>query len=59
MAPPARVSARVQPWLLCEEAVEGFCDAFDHPHKVIICGGQNHALCHKVANGHCGVAETE
>ena len=29
------------------------------PHKLIVCGGQDRALCHKVANGRRGVAETE
>ena len=59
MAPPARVRARVRPQLLSEEAVEGFRDAFDHPHELVVRGGWDCALCHKVANGRCGVAETK
>ena len=39
--------------------MEGFRDAFDHPHKLVVRGGQDHALCHKVANSHRGVVETE
>ena len=59
MAPPTGVRARVQPWPLHEEALEGFRDAFDHPHELIVHGGRDRALCHKVANGRRGVAETE
>jgi len=59
MAPTSRVRARVQPWPLHEEVVEGFHDAFDHPHELIVCGGRDHALCHKVAYGRRGIAETE
>ena len=51
MAPPTRVRARVRPRTLCEEAVEGFCDAFDHPHELVVHGGRDRALCHKVAVG--------
>ena len=39
--------------------MEGFCDAFDHPHELVVRGGWDHALRHKVANGCRGVAETE
>ena len=39
--------------------MERFQDVFDHPHKLIVHGGLNHALGHKVANGLCGVAETK
>ena len=39
--------------------MEGFRDAFDHPHELVVHGGRDRALCHKVANGRCGVAETE
>ena len=39
--------------------MEGFCDAFDHPHELVVHGGRDRALCHKVANGRHGVAETE
>ena len=39
--------------------MEGFCDTFDHPHEFIVCGGQDHVLCHQVASGHRGVAEAE
>ena len=59
MAPPAGVRARVRPRTLCEEAVEGFRDAFDHPHELVVHRGWDHALCHKVAYGRCSVAETE
>ena len=59
MAPHARVRARVRPRLLSKEAMEGFCDAFDHPHELVVCGERDRALCHKVANGCRGVAESE
>ena len=59
MAPPARVRARVRPQTFREEAVEGFCDAFDHPHELVVRGGRDHALGHKVAYGRRGVAETK
>ena len=39
--------------------MERLCDVFDHPHKLIVHGGWNHALRHKVANGLYGVAETK
>ena len=39
--------------------MEGFCDAFDHPHELVVRGGWDRALCHKVANGRRGIAETE
>ena len=39
--------------------MEGFCDAFDHPYELVVRGGRDRALCHKVANNHRGVAETE
>ena len=39
--------------------MEGFRDAFDHPHEVILHRWLNHASCHKVANGRHSVAETE
>ena len=39
--------------------MEGFRDAFDHPHELVVRGGQDRAMCHKVANGRRGVAETE
>ena len=39
--------------------MEGFYDAFDHPHELVVRGGRDRALCHKVANGCHGVAETE
>ena len=59
MAPPARVRARVRPWPLPKEAMEGFCDTFNHPHELVVRGGWDRALCHKVAYGHRGVAEIE
>ena len=39
--------------------MEGFCDAFDHPHELVVRGGRDRVLRHKVANSHRGVAETE
>ena len=39
--------------------MERFRDVFDHPHKLVVHGGWDHALCHKVANGRRGVAETK
>ena len=39
--------------------MEGFRDAFDHPHKLVVRGGRDRALCHKVANGRRGVVETK
>ena len=39
--------------------MEGFRDAFDHPHELVVRGGWDRALRHKVANGYRGVAETE
>jgi len=59
VAPPVGVRARVRPRPLLEEDVEGFHDAFDHPHKLVVCGGWDRALCHKVANSRRGVAETK
>ena len=34
-------------------------DAFNHPHELVVRGGRDRALCHKVAKGRCGVAKTE
>ena len=39
--------------------MERFRDVFHHPHELVARWGRNHALRHKVANGLCGVAETE
>ena len=39
--------------------MERLHDVFDHPHELVVHGGWDHALHHKVANGLCGVAETE
>ena len=39
--------------------MEGFCDDFDHPHELVVRGGQDHVLGHKVASDRHGVAETE
>jgi len=39
--------------------MEGFCDAFDHSHELVVHGKWDHALGHKVAYGRRGVAETE
>ena len=59
MAPPAgvRVEGRLQ--FSREKVVERFHDIFDHPHKLVVRRGWGRALCHKVANGLCGVAQTE
>ena len=59
MASPAGVRARERLWLLCQEVMERFHDVFDHPHEFIVRGRWDHALCHKVANGRCDVAENE
>ena len=34
-------------------------DVFDYPHELIIRGGWDHALHHKVANSLCGIVETK
>ena len=39
--------------------MEGLCDAFNHPHKLVVREGRDRALCHQVASGRRGVAETE
>ena len=39
--------------------MERFYDVFGHHHELIVHRGWGHALCHKVANGLCGVAQTE
>ena len=39
--------------------MERFRDVFDHPYELVVRGRQDHALCHKVANGRRSVAETE
>ena len=39
--------------------MEGFCDTFDHPHKLVVRGGRDRALGHKVAYGRRGIVETE
>ena len=39
--------------------MERFHDVFDYPHELVVHGRQNHASCHKVANGRRSVAETE
>lgn len=59
MAPSVGVRARVQPWFLSEEAMERFRDAFDHPHELVVHEERDRVLCHKVANGCYGVAESE
>jgi len=59
MAPPTRVRARVRPQTFREEAVEGFCDAFDHPHELVVRRKWDCALGHKVTYGRRGVVETE
>ena len=38
--------------------MERFRDIFGHPHELVVRGGWSSALCHKVANGLCGIAET-
>ena len=39
--------------------MERFRDVFDYPHELIARGWQDHASCHKVANGRRSVAETK
>ena len=39
--------------------MERLCNVFDHLYELVARGGWNHLLCHKVANGLCGIAETE
>ena len=39
--------------------MEGFNDAFDHPHELVVHGKRDHTLGHKVAYSRHGVAETE
>ena len=39
--------------------MEGLRNAFDHPYELVVQGGWDRALCHMVANGRRGVAETE
>ena len=39
--------------------MESFRDVFGHPHELVVRRGWGCALHHKVANGLCGVAETE
>ena len=58
MALPTRVRARGRLWLLYEEVMERFYDMFNHPQELVVHGGWNHALRHKVANGLCNIAET-
>ena len=59
MAPPTRVRARVRPQTFYEEAMEGLCDAFDHPHELVVRGEWDRARGHKVPYGCHGIAETE
>ena len=39
--------------------MERLRDVFDDPHELVVRGGWDHALCHKVANGRHGVVETK
>ena len=39
--------------------MERLYDIFGHPYELVIHGGWRRALRHKVANGLCGIAETE
>ena len=39
--------------------MEGFSNAFDRPHELVVCRKQDRVLGHKVAYGCHGVAETE
>ena len=39
--------------------MERFYDVFGHPHELVIRRGWGSALRHKVANGLCGIAQTE
>ena len=59
MTPPAgvRVGGRLR--FSREKVMERFCDVFGHPHELVVHRGWGRALHHKVANGLCGVAQTE
>ena len=59
MAPLAGVRARGQLRFSYEEVVERIRDIFGHPQELIVRRGWGSALCHKVANGLYGVAQTE
>ena len=39
--------------------MERLRDVFNHPYELVVRGKRRHVLRHKVANGLCGVAETE
>ena len=39
--------------------MERFHDVFGHPHELVVRRGWGRALRHKVANGLCGVTQTE
>ena len=39
--------------------MERFRDMFNLPHELVVHGQQDHASCHKVANGRRSVVETE
>ena len=39
--------------------MERLHDVFDHPHELVVRGGWNHVLSHKVAKGSYDVAKTE
>ena len=39
--------------------MERFRDVFDHPHELVIRRVWGRALRHKVANGLCGMVQTE
>ena len=39
--------------------MERFHNVFGHPHELVVRRGCGHALRHKVANGLCGVVQTE
>ena len=59
MASPAGVRAGRRLRFSYEEVVETFRDIFGHPHELVVRRGWGSALCHKVANGLYGVAETK
>ena len=59
MAPPAgvRVGGRLQ--FSHKKVMEKFHDVFGHPYEPVVRRGWGRVLRHKVANGLCGVAQTE
>ena len=59
MAPLAEVIVEGRLRFCHEKVMKKFHDVFGHPHELIIRRGWGRALRHKVANGLCGIAQTE